>query len=120
MKSALKPYRARKPAAFDARHRNGGAKFRKTAAHFLRPLHDIVTVIANSAFGRCNHSCAAMVAPHLLGLLVLQSDLGHPAGAVLPTKSLWTPPKSGLWRESQTLHAACGDANASSLTSEMN
>jgi hypothetical protein len=77
-------------------------------------------VIASSPLDRCNDIYAAMVAPHLLGLLVLQSDLGHPAGAVLPTKSLWTPPTSGLWRESQTLHAACGAAIASSLTSGMN
>jgi hypothetical protein len=34
----------------------------------------------------------AMVAPYFSGLLMVQSDLGHPAGDVLLTKSPWTSP----------------------------
>jgi hypothetical protein len=48
-----------------------------------------------------NGALAAMVAPYLSGLLITQSDLGHPVGAVLPNRS--TSPFRNL---SQNL--ACG------------
>jgi hypothetical protein len=52
-----------------------------------------------------------MLAPYLSGLFYLQSDFGHPAGAVgdydrfgLPLLGL--SPKSGLWRGSRLLKFA--------------
>jgi hypothetical protein len=64
-----------------------------------------------------------MLAPYFSGLLASQSDLGHPAGAVLATRCLRDtivsdsivsdfivsdfPPESGLWRWPQLLQATC-------------
>jgi hypothetical protein len=49
-----------------------------------------------------------MLAPHFSGLLLKQSDFGHPAGAVLGDAIVSDfSPKSGLWRESRHRHAAC-------------
>jgi hypothetical protein len=51
----------------------------------------------------------AMLAPYFSGLLVVQSDFGHPAGAVLGDAIVSDfSPKSGLWRGSRHRHAACG------------
>jgi hypothetical protein len=50
-----------------------------------------------------------MLAPHFSGLVIEQSDFGHPAGAVLGDAIVSDfSPKSGLWRESRHRHAACG------------
>jgi hypothetical protein len=54
---------------------------------------------------------AAILAPYLSGLFYRQSDFGDPAVAVVGDmivsdfRCFGLPPKSGLWRGSQLLHA---------------
>jgi hypothetical protein len=57
---------------------------------------------------------AAMLAPHLSGLFARQSDFGHAADAVLPTRSLRTFPK--IWLVARIAARRAAAVPASSLT----